>query len=193
MDVNWKQVIAVTNRHLCEGDFLRQVERVASLGVRAVILREKDLSPAEYTVLAEQVMKICETYGVSCILHKYVQAAQTLGCPNLHLPLADLLKLRHGEEKELLYQFRQLGASVHSAEDALLAEQAGCTYVTAGHVFQTDCKKDLPPRGIDFLRQICKTMAVPVFAIGGIHPDNIHMAMEAGASGVCMMSELMRV
>ena len=53
MDVNWKQVIAVTNRHLCEGDFLRQVERVASLGVRAVILREKDLSPAEYTVLAE--------------------------------------------------------------------------------------------------------------------------------------------
>ena len=82
---------------------------------------------------------------------------------------------------------------MHSAEDALLAEQAGCTYVTAGHVFQTDCKKDLPPRGIDFLRQICKTMAVPVFAIGGIHPDNIHMAMEAGASGVCMMSELMRV
>ncbi|MEI3340628.1 MAG: thiamine phosphate synthase [Eubacterium sp.] len=99
MDVNWKQVIAVTNRHLCEGDFLRQVERVASLGVRAVILREKDLSPAEYTVLAEQVMKICETYGVSCILHKYVQAAQTLGCPNLHLPRQIYLNCVTGKKK----------------------------------------------------------------------------------------------
>lgn len=211
--INWNQVIAVTNRTLCEGDFLKQVEKVAALHVQAIILREKDLTLEEYRKLAIPVMEICRQYGVPCILHKFVGAAVELGCPNIHLPLADLLKLRGNladypanrtnaagcehsmsdTDGDILKNFCQIGASVHSVEDALLAERAGCTYMTAGHVFATDCKKNLPPRGIDFLQNICKTVSVPVFGIGGIHPDNMHLAIAAGASGVCMMSELMKI
>lgn len=197
--------MAVTNRSLCTGDFLEQVEKAAALGVQAVILREKDLPPEEYYKLAVSVMEICKNYQVECILHKFVDVAGELNCPNIHLPLADLLNLQgiaYDDRPELIAEkrrqtdilsgFEKIGASVHSAEDALLAERAGCTYMTAGHVFVTDCKKNLPPRGIDFLKNICNTVSVPVFGIGGIHPDNMHLALEAGASGVCMMSEFMR-
>ena len=40
--------------------------------------------------------------------------------------------------------FKVIGTSVHSVEDAIKAEQLGATYMTAGHIFATDCKKDCP-------------------------------------------------
>ena len=36
-------VIAVTNRRLCETDFLKQIEEIAAAGVSSVILRERIL------------------------------------------------------------------------------------------------------------------------------------------------------
>lgn len=205
-NIPWEKVIGVTNRGLCERDFLTQVERAASLGLHALILREKDLPEEEYKNLAVSVMEICENYGVRCILHKYVNVAQQIGCRFIHFPLADLLNLRkeeaekqsqnrsaNGKKTSVTDDFVMIGASVHSAEDARLAVEAGCTYITVGHIFQTDCKKDLTPRGIDFLQNICKTVSVPVFGIGGIHPDNMRTVLSAGASGICMMSEIMHV
>ena len=41
------------------------------------------------------------------------------------------------------------------------AERLGATYVTAGHIFTTDCKKGLPPRGLDFLKNVCDAVTIP--------------------------------
>ena len=71
------------------------------------------------------------------------------------------------------------------------AQSLGCTYITAGHVFETDCKKGLPGRGLDFLRNVCAAVDIPVYGIGGIDADNIVLIRDAGASGACLMSSLM--
>ena len=92
-------------------------------------------------------------------------------------------------EKE---QFREIGVSVHSAEEAAQAEAAGASYVTAGHVFRTDCKKDLAPRGLSFLEEVCRAVRIPVYAIGGITPENAGDCLAAGAAGICLMSSLMQ-
>ena len=84
-----------------------------------------------------------------------------------------------------------MGTSVHSPEEAALAEKLGASYVTAGHIFATDCKKGVPPRGLDFLENVCKSVKIPVYAIGGITRSNMHLALEKGAAGVCVMSGLM--
>jgi thiamine-phosphate pyrophosphorylase len=89
-------------------------------------------------------------------------------------------------------RFRVIGASCHSVEEALEAQQLGCTYITAGHVFATDCKKGLPPRGLDFLRAVCAAVDIPVYAIGGINSENLQDVMKCGAAGGCIMSGLMR-
>ena len=93
------------------------------------------------------------------------------------------------EEKKA--RFSVLGASCHSVEDAVEAEKLGCTYLTAGHVFATDCKRGLPGRGLDFLKAVCQSMSIPVYAIGGISPENIADVRKAGAAGACVMSGLM--
>lgn len=188
MIICMSDIICVTNRKLCRGDFASRIEAVARAKPRAVLLREKDLDKAAYMELAKDVMRICENHGVLCILHSYADLAARLGAGAVHLPMP---LLRGMGEKEKA-AFRHIGASCHSLEDAMEAERIGCTYLIAGHIFATDCKKGVPPRGLGFLSGICRKVRIPVYAIGGIHPDNFALAVDAGAKGGCVMSGIMR-
>ena len=181
-------IICVTNRKLCGGDFLTQIKKIAAAHPRAVILREKDLTPEEYRSLAEKVMAVCRKHGTLCVLHTFADIAAELGAEAIHLPLHLLREM----PEEMKKKFRIIGASCHSADEAAEAEGLGAAYITAGHIFATDCKKGLPPRGLDFLRRVCSTVGIPVYAIGGISPENTGSVRECGAAGACIMSGLMR-
>lgn len=180
-------ILCVTNRHLCQENFLERIAKIASTHPVGIILREKDLSEKEYRELAEKVLKICRKYEILCILHSFANVAKELNCTALHLPLPVLRSLV-AEEKN---SFTILGASCHSVEEALEAEKLGCTYITAGHVFETDCKKGLPGRGLDFLKNVCENVSIPVYGIGGIAPDNMEEIRKAKAAGACVMSSIM--
>lgn len=182
------EVVCVTNRLICNGDFFDRIEIIAKKKPKAVILREKDLNEENYQLLAKKVLEICNQYDVPCILHSFVKTAREIGCKSIHLPIPVLLEL----SKEDRSYFTTLGASCHSVEDAIKAEELGCSYIIAGHIFDTDCKKGLPGRGLDFLRNICESVKIPVYAIGGITADNIADVYAAGAKGACVMSGLMK-
>jgi len=132
-------------------------------------------------------MEICDRHGVRCILHSFYDAAVNLQAEALHMPL-HLLRELSPEQRS---RFPVLGASCHSREDAMEAQALGCTYITAGHVFETDCKKGLPGRGLAFLREVCAAAGIPVYGIGGITAENAASVREAGAAGICLMSSLM--
>ena len=180
-------ILCVTNRKLCREDFLTRVERIAACHPAGIILREKDMQPEDYQKLAEAVMAICDRYGVKYILHSFTDVAISLQADAIHLPLPLLRELSQEQKAHLCI----LGASCHSVEDALEAQELGCTYITAGHVFETDCKKGLPGRGLEFLRKVCTAVDIPVYGIGGIDADNIALVRNAGATGACLMSSLM--
>ena len=181
------ELLCVTNRGLCRGNFLEQMERLAAAHPAGIILREKDLPPPEYRKLARAVMAVCTRYGVPCILHSFVEVARELGHASVHLPLPVLRSLSEAERAA----FPILGASCHSAADAVEAEALGCSYITAGHVFDTACKAGTPGRGLDFLREVCASVLIPVYAIGGISAENVAAVRQAGAAGACVMSGAM--
>ena len=87
---------------------------------------------------------------------------------------------------------KRIGTSIHSVEDAVFAESHGADYITAGHIFTTDCKKGLPGRGVDWLKSICHAVSIPVYAIGGISDANISMLSDCNIAGYCMMSASMK-
>ena len=180
--------ICVTNRHLVKGDFLAQIRKVAAGNCDAIILREKDLTEEEYEKLAEEVLAMGRAYGKPVILHTFFRVAIRLHADGIHLPLPVLRTLKE-EEKSA---FIKIGASVHSVEEAKEAVALGATYLTAGHVFATDCKKGLAPRGLAFLKEVCESVPVPVYAIGGINEANAQACIDAGAAGVCRMSGFMQ-
>lgn len=183
-------LIAITNRHLCTRPFTEQLKRVCVLNPKAIILREKDLTEDAYTLLLSQIKEICDASKVPLIPHTFVKSARNLGFTSIHLPLHLLEKYALTES---LTGFTTIGTSIHSAEEAMRAESLGATYLTAGHIYVTDCKKGLAPRGLPFLREVCQNVSIPVYAIGGIknNPEQLQELAEAGASGACIMSGMM--
>lgn len=187
-------LIAVTDSATCPRPLPKQIERLAKLTElrpQAVILRAKSLDKAAYRTLALQAQQSCEAAGIALILHSDWQLARKLGIQNLHLPLALLRQLPACERT----YFIRLSTPVHSVEEAIEAQALGATMLIAGHIYTTQCKASLAPRGLGFLQAVCNAVCLPVYAIGGIGFDATqHAELQAnGARGACVMSAYMRL
>lgn len=187
-------LIAVTDSAICPRPLAEQIERLTKLTElrpQAVILRAKALDKAAYRTLALQAQQSCEAAGIALILHSDWQLARELGISMLHLPLA---LLRQISEYERAY-FTWLSTSVHSVGEAQEAQALGATVLIAGHIYTTQCKAGLAPRGLSFLQAVCSAISLPVYAIGGISFDaSQHAELQAnGARGACVMSAYMRL
>ena len=179
-------VICVTHRLLCPDDFLERLDRIAAQHPYAIVLREKDLSESEYEALARDCLRICQKHAVPLNLNSQIAVAQRIGCDGIHLPFHLLL-----QHKNELGDFSRVGVSLHSPEEAAQLTDTPATYVQAGHVFPTDCKAGVPPRGLSFLRAVCQATDLPVFGIGGITAERYPAVVQTGAAGACIMSGLM--
>lgn len=178
------ELICITNRTLCTCDLTNRILSLSSAGIDKIILREKDLSAKEYSRLARQLAPIAKE---KLILHSFAGACEELNIPRLHISLSTL-----AQQPDLRERVSLLGASIHSPDEAKAAQDLGADYVIAGHVFETSCKPDLPGRGLEFLSKTCCAVRIPVYAIGGICECNIASVQDTGASGACIMSELMQ-
>ncbi len=181
------KTIAVTHRKLCTRPFLEQIQRVLAEQPAGLILREKDLNWEDYAALAKQVLPLCQKAGVPCYLNGFPQAGTALDNPYLQLSFPLLTEF--GRPKGI----KRLGVSVHSVPEAVQAQREGADFLIAGHIFPTGCKPGLSPRGLEFLGQVCRAVTVPVYAIGGITPQNAPLTIKAGAEGVCVMSGAMQL
>ena len=186
-------ILAVSNRHLAAHPFLDQIERVCQAHPAALILREKDLPDEEYEKLAKNILVLCEREGVLCFLHSRIDMARKLKCEQIHLSVPALQSLSEQERSALRKDFRELSISCHSMEDMQFAVSSGATQIVLGTIFETECKKGLKGKGLDFVREICEACPVPVYAIGGISMERLSQVMDAGAAGGCMMSGFMRL
>ncbi len=155
-----------------------------------LIVREKQLTESQYIKLFASLWESVKRSGrraAQLIPHTYPEAARRTGSCWLHLPFS----LYHTYQKRGMLSGLQLGTSIHSVEEAREAEKLGATYVTAGHIFSTDCKKGALPRGTVFLEQVCESVSIPVYGIGGIHRENVSQIKKTKAAGACRMSEYM--
>ena len=195
----------ITNRKLCENENLeRQIEKIFSAYEKKIILknfeivtltlREKDLDKNEYLNLVKKIYPICKKYGIDLILHQNydLNLDEKYNIEGIHLSYEIFKSLNKNIREKLIKKYKRIGVSIHSLEEAKDVENLGATYVVAGHIFKTDCKKDLKPRGLIFIKQLSSTLTIPIFAIGGINQGNSSLVIDSGAFSVCMMSSMMK-
>lgn len=166
-------MLVVTNRTLVKGDFKERLETIDKANIDAIVLREKDWTREE-----------CESFirGLNVSNKIFINNPNMLNCMYISLPFS---KFEEGIHADAI-------VSVHSAEEAKIAGDKGAKAIIAGHVFATDCKIGLEPRGLGFLNKVCSSVKIPVFAIGGIDENNVRSVMEEGAFGVAVMSSAMK-
>lgn len=188
MRVNFR-LFLVTDRRQVRGRALPEVvEECLAAGLRAVQLREKDLSDAEFLPLARSIRDATRRVGAQLFINGRLQVALDVGADGLqrgHDALA--LPVLRSRAPELL-----IGASVHSLEDGRAAERNGADFIVFGPVYDTPSKRAYgPPQGLEALTNVVKAVAVPVFAIGGITPTRVAAVSSAGAQGVGVISAIL--
>ena len=77
-------------------------------------------------------------------------------------------------------------------EDVEIAMVGGATQIILGTIFETECKKGVLGKGVEFVREICQKCPLPVYAIGGMNLQRLPLVIDAGAAGCCMMSGFMQ-
>ena len=203
--INKIKLNIISNRKLCENENLeKQIEKIFSAYEKKMILenfeivaltfREKDLDKNEYLKLIEEIYPIYQKYKIDLILHQNydLNLDDKYNIDGIHLSYSIFKSLNQNIKAELIKKYKRIGVSIHSLDEAKEVENLGASYIVAGHIFETDCKKGLEPRGLKFVEDLSSTLTIPIFAIGGIDEKNSLSVIDSGAFSVCMMSSLMK-
>lgn len=184
------KIYLITNRKLVsnEEEFLQVIKECSENGVDNIILREKDLGLDDLVKLGNKVKEVIDENKTKLILNSNIEGGIKLKAYGIHLPFQEFIKV----DNKLIYDFKEVGVSVHSLEEAIEADKKGASYVLVSHIFNTECKKGLEPKGVDFISKVKKEVSCKVVALGGILPSNVKEVKNTGCEGIAVMSTLMK-
>lgn len=165
-----------TDEDAAHQDWYARLARALEAGVRRVQLRTPT-SPARIA-LAEQAVARHRS-GVQWLLNRDIELARRLGV-GVHLGGEQLLQL----EARPLPADQLVAASCHDLAQLQAAQRLGCDFAVLGPVQATDSHPGSPPMGWDTFETLRAQVSLPLYALGGLHPDDITQARRHGAQGI---------
>ncbi|MGG5317898.1 thiamine phosphate synthase [Enterococcus sp. AZ072] len=179
----------VTGRYdFTEEQFLTVIEEACQNGVTLVQLREKELSTYNFYQLALEVKEVTSRYRVPLIINDRLDICLAVDADGLHIGDDELPV---SVARYLLGPDKFLGVSAKTLERSLEAQAEGADYLGVGAIFPTQTKdSQLTP--IATLKEITKSAALPVVAIGGINLENLSVLTDSGIAGISIVSEIMK-
>ncbi len=179
---------AVTDRAWAkEKTLLEQIEDALEGGSTCIQLREKELDDAAFLDEAFKVKVLCKKHNVPFIVNDNVEIALKVGADGVHVGQGDLPL---SEVRKMCGSGMVIGVSAQTAAQAVEAERNGADYLGVGAVFPTSTKKDADAVSLATLREICKSVSIPVVAIGGISKANMMQLKGTGIAGVALVSAI---
>jgi thiamine-phosphate pyrophosphorylase len=165
------------------------VEEALRGGVRAVQLREKDLSTKELYETAYELRRLTSRYGAKLFINDRVDVALAVDADGVHVGGGSLpiYKVR-----KLLGERKLIGVSCHNQVQAITAQEMGADFVTFGPVYFTPSKAPYGnPVGLELLQTVTEMLQIPVFALGGVKRENCAEVVCCGVRGIALISAVM--
>ena len=176
----------VTDRMLMRTKTLGEaVEQAVIGGCTMVQLREKEILSLDFYVLASEMKKITDRYGIPLIINDRIDIAMAVGAAGVHIGQKDIPAdiARKVIGKDML-----LGVSATSVTEAVNAAIAGADYLGVGAMFQTGTKPDAGFVSMEELGRIRKAVDIPIVVIGGISKENAMLFQPMGIDGLAVVS-----
>ncbi|MGB7023924.1 MAG: thiamine phosphate synthase [Candidatus Acidiferrales bacterium] len=190
----------VTDRHLLRSrqpsgvaftdDLLVCIERAVAAGIDWIQIREKDLPVRELLELTRRAIAVTRQEAnarTRVIVNDRLDIAIAAGAAGVHLggdsiPVAEAVPWCRAGNAPADFM---VGASCHDVQEAVAVERAGGNYIFFGPVYETPAKMKFgAPQGVDKLAGVCRSVQIPVLAIGGVDEENAGVCLRAGAAGI---------
>lgn len=164
----------------CADELARRFDALAMRGVTLLQLRAKTLAEDEYRRAAALVLERARDSSVRVLLNAAPELAMELGAQGVHLPATRLMALA----KRPLNASHWVAASCHDAEELRHARKLGVDFAVLAPVLTTATHLGAVPLGWERFAELCDTVSLPVYALGGLSPRDIDLARERGGRGV---------
>ncbi len=170
-----------------DADLLAVIRRAAAAGVDWIQIREKDLPARRLVELVRGAVEATRDSPTRIFVNDRLDVALAAGAAGVHLgeeslPVAAVVAWRREGHAPAGFL---VGASCHSLTAVVDAERAGADYIFFGPVFTTPSKAAFgPPQGLDRLAEVCRSVRIPVLAIGGVTLENAGQCLATGAAGI---------
>ena len=172
-----------------EDEFLYRVEEGIKGGATLLQLREKDKTTREYIALAEKVHKIAKKYNVPLIIDDRIDVAMAVDAEGVHLGQSDMPV---NIARKILGEDKIIGATAKTVAQAVEACENGADNLGVGAIYPTTTKVKTVLTSVETLKEIVKSVPIPVNAIGGLNKDNIDVLKNTGIAGICVVSAVMK-
>jgi len=188
---------AITQRALFSGDdrlqqaaLVRQAGRWADEGIDFIQLREKDLTPFDLILLARKIREAISHSPTRLLINSNPGVAITTAAHGVHLTAAP----NQPSATDIRRRYAQSGlpdpiitVSCHDLAEIERARTQPITAILFAPVFEKSIsgQQITPGTGLDRLREACAAAApIPVYALGGVTPENAPKCLAAGAAGI---------
>jgi len=182
-------ICLVTDRRIAgERPIVEVVRGAIAGGVTMIQVREREMPCGALLENVRAILEMAAGIRVRVVVNDRLDVALIARADGVHLP-AEGLPIP--ETRRVAGRRLKIGRSVHSLAEARKAEREGADYLIFGPVFETPDKAPFgPPQGTAALRKVAESVAIPVWAIGGITPENAATLKEIPIAGVAAIRAL---
>jgi len=160
---------------------VEQCREAVRAGVDMIQVRERDLDGGRLASLVTELVRLTRGTATRVVVNDRLDVALACRADGVHLR-GD--SIPPGPARSIAPAGFLIGRSVHHEAEAK-AVAPDVDYLIAGTVFPTSSKPGLTEcLGVEGLARICRSVSVPVLAIGGMTPDRLADVATAGAAGV---------
>ena len=164
-------------------EFMLRLQTSLHAGLRLIQLREKDLASDRLRALAQRVVAIAHAHGARVLLNANVALALDVGADGVQLTSMQLSELTQRPEIDWC------AASCHNAEELRRAEALGCDFALLSPVLPTKSHQGAPHLGWENFAATAAGSTIPVYALGGLNPQDMQLAWQHGAHGIALLRQ----
>ena len=179
-----------TDRNLMKTETLAETVEQAILGGCSVVqLREKECDTKEFFQMAKGIKQVTDKYNIPLIINDRIDIMLAVDAAGVHLGQEDMpLK----EARRIIGENKIIGVSAHNLTEARKAWEEGADYLGVGAIYPTTTKVKTVITPVSVLSEICKSVPIPVNAIGGLNTDNSDVLSDVDIDGICVVSAIMK-
>lgn len=179
----------ITDDNMFNDSFMQRLQNHLQHGVRLIQFRSKSLGSDQYCDLAQQMLQCCKLYGARLLLNSEPNLAAMLGADGVHLTSSRLqqLSLRPLDNKFLVC------ASCHNEDELQHACHLKLDFAVLSPVAATRSHPQANPLGWNIFQTLVERVTLPVYALGGMQPADIPMALRCGGQGIAAIRGLWKI